>query len=57
MEVDGGHVFRAKVSYENGADRFLLPTRKFSQQYSQIYFNRLNMLRGLVTKVAEKRWG
>eukprot|EP00871_Galdieria_phlegrea_P000270 jgi/Galph1/1243/GphlegSOOS_G6034.1 len=50
-------MYREKVSYQTEEKSpFLLQNRKYSQQYAQIYFCRLNMLRPVVDSSARGKW-
>lgn len=49
-------VVRKELAYEEKWRRFELGERKYGQQYSQVYFNRLNMMREQLKKAALQRW-
>ena len=50
-------VERKPCSYENLSSRFRLTSRRFTQQYSQIYAVRLMETRPLLEPTAKKKWG
>eukprot|EP00753_Platysulcus_tardus_P005572 PLAT13489.1.p1 GENE.PLAT13489.1~~PLAT13489.1.p1 ORF type:complete len:467 (-),score=174.74 PLAT13489.1:717-2117(-) len=47
---------RLAVAYKPDFARFMLETRKFKQQYSHVYMNRLRALRAVVAAVSGDRW-
>ncbi|EME30835.1 DNA polymerase delta subunit 2 [Galdieria sulphuraria] len=49
-------MYRQTVDYEEEHNPFLLHSRNYSQQYSQIYFCRLAALRPVVENAARNKW-
>lgn len=48
---------RKTCRYENKSQRFLVADRKYSNQYSHIYFCRLAKMKKRVMRAAERAWG
>jgi hypothetical protein len=46
-----------ETEWINLSDRFLLTNRQFDVQYAHLYAERLGIMRQMVTKAAENRWG
>eukprot|EP00188_Purpureofilum_apyrenoidigerum_P002271 Plantae.Rhodophyta-Purpureofilum_apyrenoidigerum.ctg23918.p1 GENE.Plantae.Rhodophyta-Purpureofilum_apyrenoidigerum.ctg23918~~Plantae.Rhodophyta-Purpureofilum_apyrenoidigerum.ctg23918.p1 ORF type:complete len:490 (+),score=75.09 Plantae.Rhodophyta-Purpureofilum_apyrenoidigerum.ctg23918:76-1470(+) len=55
VDMESGQVLRKRVTYA-ASDRFVMKDKKFSQQYSQVYYNRLNMQRKDVFEAARRKW-
>lgn len=51
-----GTVVRSAAAYTPKDDRFLLKSRDYERQYAQLYFYRLQQLRGVVEAAARKAW-
>lgn len=50
--------FKRKSSlYENKCSRFMMGEREYTNQYSHIYFMRLNLMKTRVQSVAKRTWG
>ncbi len=48
---------RPSCSYESHWERFKVERRQFTQQYANMYFKRLQEMRGRVTEKAKQKWG
>jgi hypothetical protein len=46
-----------QTEWINLSDRFLLTNRNFDVQYAHLYAERLGIMRKMLTKAAENRWG
>jgi hypothetical protein len=60
VNVDQTSTYRIpthETEWINLSDRFLLLNRNFDVQYAHIYAERLGLMRKLVSKAAENRWG
>lgn len=51
-----GTVVRAAAEYTPRDDRFLLKTRDYDRQYSQLYFYRLQQMQAPVEAAAQRAW-
>lgn len=47
---------RASAAYESRDDRFLLKSKDYDRQYAQLYFYRLQQMRGAVEAAARRAW-
>lgn len=48
---------RRTASYAPPSQRFRVQNKRFKTQYSHLYYNRLEMLRGPVRDAAKRKWG
>lgn len=47
---------RSSAAYESRDDRFLLKSRDYDRQYAQLYFYRLQQMRGALEAAARRAW-
>ena len=48
---------RSNAAYAQPSQRFRVQNKRFKTQYSHLYYNRLESLRGPVHDAAKRKWG
>lgn len=56
-EVFSKSLKRESYTYEDHSERFKVKERRYKQQYSQLYYIRLEKMKRLVETRALKKWG